>query len=445
MRFNLRKLRFGLILYVLFDLYIGGHCAGFFPLAELAAAQFTTVTGTVTDPNGLPYAFGTISAGLVLPGGTSPTLNGLPYTPPSQPTGLDANGNFTVQLADNTVLLPAATKWTFLICSALGSVPPAGGKGPVCFNVPAQTISGSSQNITASITAVALALGTSGAGTIAANNGSAGAIVNYPAAGGSRNISPDASLTDSGGTLAYTGTKINAPNFSPTTNTDTPVFSNLAATTGIGFANNSTIDLFATSTAVVRVTGTGLSMTSPSVLAWGLFPSPGSGISVEGGSIIALGNGTGSDESDFLRSANSCRPTTAITLSTSPTTVCTWSLPALAKTWSWSCSGIYSLTAGTTPTLIIGMNASQAPTSETGSASILSTLTGTSTQATVTSTSSGNVNILTGATNTQANAQFTTFGTIQASGTAGTFAITATMGGTTPAGTVNVGTVCSLF
>ena len=92
------------------------------------------------------------------------------------------------------------------------------------------------------------------------------------------------------------------------------------------------------------------------------------------------------------------------------------------------------------------MNASQAPTSETGSATIESTLTGTETQATVTSTSTGQVILLTGATNTQANAQFSTFGTVQASATAGTFAITAYYGGTgSPAGTVNVGTVCNLF
>lgn len=147
------------------------------------------------------------------------------------------------------------------------------------------------------------------------------------------------------------------------------------------------------------------------------------------------------------RNANSCRPTSAITLTPgTPVTVCSWSLPGVAQTWSWQCSGIYSLTAGTSPTLKIEMNASQTPTSETGSASIMSTLTGTSTQATVTATSTGNQVILTGTTNTQANAQFTTFGTLQSSGSAGTFAITADEGGTgSPAGTVNVGTTCILY
>lgn len=34
-------------------------------LSSAALAQFTTVTGTVTDPNGLPYAFGMIASSIV--------------------------------------------------------------------------------------------------------------------------------------------------------------------------------------------------------------------------------------------------------------------------------------------------------------------------------------------------------------------------------------------
>ena len=179
---------------------------------------------------------------------------------------------------------------------------------------------------------------------------------------------------------------------------------------------------------------------------------------------VALSVGGGQDDSDIqdwtaaggftasvsstglFSTPNACKITTPLTLTASPQNVCRWYLPALAQPWAWKCDGIYSLTAGTLPTLILGMNASQAPTSETGSATIESTLTGTETQATVTSTSAGQVILLTGATNTQANAQFSTFGTVQASATAGTFAITAYYGGTgSPAGTVNVGTVCNLF
>jgi len=150
----MRMLRWILILYATCDFLIG--YAGLIPITNLAAAQFTTVTGTVIDPNGLPYAFGTISATLIT--SASPTLNGFAYTPPTQPTGLSMTGSFTMQLADNTVLLPAATKWSFFVCSAIGTVNPAIGKGSVCFTAGPLTISGASQDITATLNAAALAL-----------------------------------------------------------------------------------------------------------------------------------------------------------------------------------------------------------------------------------------------------------------------------------------------
>jgi len=159
---NLRKVRICLLLYVAIDLLIG--YAGIIPLTECAAAQFTQVTGTVIDPNSIPYAFGTISATLV--SSASPTLNGLPYTPPTQPTGLDQNGKFIMQLADNTALLPGATQWKFTVCSTIGTVQPSIGKGPVCFTAGPITISGTSQDITATLNAAALALTlSSGSGT----------------------------------------------------------------------------------------------------------------------------------------------------------------------------------------------------------------------------------------------------------------------------------------
>lgn len=130
-----------------------------FILLGSAAAQFTTVTGTVVDPNGVPYSNGTIAAVLILPGGQSPTLNGQPYTPPTQPAGLDKNGSFSFNVADNTVLLPANTKWNFTVCAAVGTVQPAFGTGPQCFKLAAPiTISGASQSISTQLNAVALAL-----------------------------------------------------------------------------------------------------------------------------------------------------------------------------------------------------------------------------------------------------------------------------------------------
>jgi len=134
-------------------------------IAPFALAQFTNVTGTVVDPSGLPYANGTILATLILPGGASPTLNGQTYFAPLQATGLNSFGNFTVRLADNTVLLPGGTQWNFNVCSALGTVQPAAGKGPVCFSI-TLTISGSTQDISTNLNAVALPLTASTAGIL---------------------------------------------------------------------------------------------------------------------------------------------------------------------------------------------------------------------------------------------------------------------------------------
>jgi hypothetical protein len=137
-------------------------------LALPAAAQFTTVTGTVTDPNSVPYAFGTITPILVTVSGSgTPTLGGFPYAAPTQPTGLDKNGSFVVNLGDNNVIVPAGSKWNFQVCSAVGTVQPSGGKGPVCFQLAAPiTITGASQSITANLAAVPPpALSFAGSGT----------------------------------------------------------------------------------------------------------------------------------------------------------------------------------------------------------------------------------------------------------------------------------------
>jgi hypothetical protein len=125
--------------------------------APLAHAQFTTVTGTVVDPHGVPYSLGTITPTLVANG--TPTLNGFPYTPPTQPVGLDKNGFFSFNIADNTQLQPPSTKWNFVVCSAVGTTQPAVGTGSQCFTLPTSiTIAGATQNISTVLNAAATAL-----------------------------------------------------------------------------------------------------------------------------------------------------------------------------------------------------------------------------------------------------------------------------------------------
>ena len=122
-----------------------------------ALAQFTTVTGTVVDPNGVPYALGTITPLLVSAG--TPTLNGQAYSPPTQPVGLDLSGKFSFNVADNTQLQPVGSKWNFTVCSGSGTVQPAIGKGPVCFTLLNPiTISGASQDLSTALNLRALPL-----------------------------------------------------------------------------------------------------------------------------------------------------------------------------------------------------------------------------------------------------------------------------------------------
>lgn len=155
-------------------------------LTSLAAAQFTTVTGTVTDPNSIPYANGTITAALVTSATPIFSATNLPYTPPTQPVGLNSAGSFVMRLADVTALTPGGSTWTFTVCSGPGTVQPAGGAGPVCFTVPALVIAGASQSITVQLHAAAVAL------TI------------LPASGTVTNIATTAPIT--GGPITTTGT-----------------------------------------------------------------------------------------------------------------------------------------------------------------------------------------------------------------------------------------------
>lgn len=125
-------------------------------LAPAAWAQFTTVTGTVTDPNGIPYSGGTITAQLIT-AGVTPTINGGSFAATGS-AGLDTTGSFTMRLADNSVMVPNTLKWSFTVCSAKGTVNPAFGTASQCFTPAPITISGASQSITSQLTAAALAL-----------------------------------------------------------------------------------------------------------------------------------------------------------------------------------------------------------------------------------------------------------------------------------------------
>jgi hypothetical protein len=138
------------ILYLLSFLY-------FLPAPTFSQTP-TVVTGTVTDPNGVPYSFAKISAQLI-PTTTSPTVlvNGNPTQIGGQSNAnADANGTFSMNLFCNTagggcsVISPSGTQWQITV--NINGVPPPVGTGPQACSATV-TISGGSQTVTSSFNA----------------------------------------------------------------------------------------------------------------------------------------------------------------------------------------------------------------------------------------------------------------------------------------------------
>src|SRR5258708_5551501 len=130
--------------------------AGAFLFTPAAHAQFTTVTATVTDANGIPYAAGTMSAMLTpsAPGGFR--LSGQPYSGRVGPATLDATGKFTANFGDVTLITPSA-QWQITIDSNPGGIAPPLGTGGQTFTFTSTgtMISGGSVDISTSLNALA--------------------------------------------------------------------------------------------------------------------------------------------------------------------------------------------------------------------------------------------------------------------------------------------------
>ncbi len=123
-----------------------------------AMAGNTTVTGTVKDANGVPYANGTVLPIFVnVSGGATPTVTstGANYFPPTTTSIISSTGTFSVTVGDNTTLSPSGTTWNFLFCSTPNTSPIPGLYVPQCFTLMPTgqgiTISGSTQSITTNI------------------------------------------------------------------------------------------------------------------------------------------------------------------------------------------------------------------------------------------------------------------------------------------------------
>jgi hypothetical protein len=138
-----------------------------------ARAQFTTVTATVQDPNGIPYS-GAIMNAILVPGASGGyRLGGQPYSGRVGPVTLDINGSFTAQFGDVTLITPGSPQWQITIDSAAATILPSLGTGPQSFTYTSSgtTISGSSPvSLTSALNALAPKLTNfagAGTGTIA--------------------------------------------------------------------------------------------------------------------------------------------------------------------------------------------------------------------------------------------------------------------------------------
>jgi hypothetical protein len=154
----------------------------------------------------------------------------------------------------------------------------------------------------------------------------------------------------------------------------------------------------------------------------------------------------------LFKVANACNISSDVTLSTSTTSFCTFQLPNIQRSWSVHCDLLWSVTAGTTPTIAFGVSPVVAPNSSSNFYGSVwttnpSNTTQTGTAAPVAVTAAGNTNIVTSAALTTAATVFSgsLVGTLNAAAASGNFSITATGTGASFAGVMRNGTGCYLY
>lgn len=133
-------------------------------------AQTTLVSGTVTDPNGVPYGGGTVTMNCVggcstvtitsqaqctAAGAGSAPCN-LPFPGTVGPARLDATGSFTITLYSNTSINPGGSQWAFTVGLSPGILPPLG-TGPQSYTVNI-TVTGATQSVSSTLSAAAPSL-----------------------------------------------------------------------------------------------------------------------------------------------------------------------------------------------------------------------------------------------------------------------------------------------
>lgn len=167
-------------------LWVAAGILGALLYSTPAQAQCTlaTVSGTVTDPNGLVYSGALLQIQLI-PNTSTPTCSGGGSPTTFISTTLDINGHFSLQLAENTSLAPSGTQWQFNVNGNSGLPPPVG-KGSQNFVYTAAITANVnlSSPLSALATALTVPLAASGSGvvsftgdgTLSNNSGSTGAV-----------------------------------------------------------------------------------------------------------------------------------------------------------------------------------------------------------------------------------------------------------------------------
>jgi hypothetical protein len=130
-------------------------------LGDQAMAQssgYTQVTATITDPHGTVYQNCRGSAQFANESTLSqqPLLGGSTFQLSVPVSGCDAFGHLSMRLADNNVVQPTPSQWLFQICDQTDKY---------CFSAYI-TITGSSQDISATLSAAAAVLPVTGSGGI---------------------------------------------------------------------------------------------------------------------------------------------------------------------------------------------------------------------------------------------------------------------------------------
>ena len=140
------------------------------------------------------------------------------------------------------------------------------------------------------------------------------------------------------------------------------------------------------------------------------------------------------------------RVTSAVAFTTSVQVIASWSLPATARTYGLNCNIFWSVSAGTVPTVLFGINSSHTPSSASNIAGeVTVSNAGTKTEAVTTVSALGATTIITSPALTPSATLFqaTLSGTINYPALAGVFQVTVNGTGVTT-GAVAAGTTCTL-